>query len=160
MTTSQHNLLPRHAILIFSASIDNFAKVVIYNRKSLPRYIRKTNFCNKKGNGIYDIAFSDSVPTQSQYKRYVVYFSLTYVNSYVDPSTYTTWRQISQVPPPEPGEGKHILYHNFSEKQKNKKIHAQRYIQKCIKIDLFPIIEVEGNVRLQIIIANDKKGYF
>jgi hypothetical protein len=29
----------------------------------------------------------------------LMYFSLTYVNSYVDPSTYPTWRQISQVPP-------------------------------------------------------------
>jgi hypothetical protein len=34
------------------------------------------------------------------------------------PQYYTTWRQISQVPPP-----RHILYHNFSEMQKNKKIN-------------------------------------
>jgi hypothetical protein len=68
------------------------------------------------------------------------------VNSYVDPSTYTTWRQISQVPPPRAWEGKHILYHNFSEMQKNKRIQLGKYtgsmrsIQKCVKIDLFPII--------------------
>ncbi len=41
--------------------------------------------------------------------------------------------------PREPGEGKHILYHNFSEKQKNKKNQLGKYtgsmrsIQKCLK---------------------------
>ena len=60
--------------------------------------------------------------------------------------TYTTWRQISQVPPPRAWRGKTHLYHNFSEMQKNKNIQLGKYtgsmrsIQKCIKIDLFPII--------------------
>jgi hypothetical protein len=45
----------------------------------------------------------------------------------------------------EPGEGKHVLYHNFSEIQKNKNFQIEKFsgsmrsIQKCIKTNQFPI---------------------
>ena len=74
-----------------------------------------------------------------------MYFSLTYLNSYVDPSNYTTWRRISQVPPQRAGEGKHILYHiTFQKCKKIKKFNLvstllNEIYQKCIKIDLFPL---------------------
>jgi hypothetical protein len=50
----------------------------------------------------------------------------------------------------EPGEGKYVLYHNFSEIQKNKIFQIEKYsgsmrsIQKCIKNQQFPIGGLAG----------------
>jgi hypothetical protein len=50
----------------------------------------------------------------------------------------------------EPREGKHVLYHNFSEIQKNKNFKIEKYsgslrsFQKCIKTNRFPIGGLAG----------------
>ena len=90
------------------------------------------------------ISVHDSTAGKDGGSWLLMYFSLTNLNSYVDPSTYyVEANQSGSSPESSP---KHILYHNFSEMQKNKKIQLGKYtgsmrsIQKCIKIDLFPII--------------------